>query len=328
MYDLLQNLINISSITGHEGELGFWLGHWFEAHAYTVERQLVSEGRFNILARAVEQPRLWFCTHLDTVAPHIAFHEEAERIYGRGACDAKGILYAMLLAAERLRATGCPAIGFLLVVGEEHASDGAKKAATLSLAAEHIILGEPTDNHLVSLQKGALVFQMQACGRSGHSGYPELGYSAIHHLMRTLADWLQQDWGHDPDLGATTLNIGALHGGRGANIIADHAQADGLFRLTVDPEAIINRLEAAECEHLKVQVLSASAPQKLLTLDGYAHKTVSFGSDAAYLRSIAPVLMIGPGSIHFAHREDEQISKQELVQAIALYEKLAIDLLK
>ncbi len=328
MYELLQTLINLSSITGHEGELGDWLCHWFAGHGYTVARQPVSEGRFNVLARAVPQPRLWFCTHLDTVAPHLAFREDAEHVYGRGACDAKGILFAMLSAAERLRSFGRPDFGFLLVVGEEHASDGAKKAATTGLKADYIILGEPTDNHVVSRQKGALVFRVHTFGRSGHSGYPEMGFSAVHYLAQLLAEWLQLDWGHHPEMGDTTLNIGLIHGGQAANVIADQAWADGLFRLSGDPEAVIKRLRAYENEWAKIQVLSASAPQTLLTPEGFPHKTVSFGSDAAYLKTMAPVVMIGPGSIHFAHRENEQIAKQELLQAVDLYEKLAIDLLK
>ena len=328
MFALLKKIIDTVSITGSEGELGHWLSHWLIARGYSVQRQPLSEERFNLLACANRSPRVLFCTHLDTVAPFHPFREGHDRIWGRGACDAKGILWAMLMAGDRLRQSGCTSFGFLLVVGEELASDGAKKAAELNLKTEYIVLGEPTDNCLVNRQKGALLFRINVTGRSGHSGYPAQGSSAIHRLVQVVNSLLQTDWGFDPELGESTLNIGSLSGGEGANIIADHAQADGLFRLAGPADEIVTALHAFEDEQVQIQILSQSPAQQLFTLPGYPSKTVSFGSDAAYLKPLAKVLLIGPGSIHMAHRADEHIQKSDLLAAVPLYEKMVVDLLK
>ncbi|OPZ72413.1 MAG: Acetylornithine deacetylase [bacterium ADurb.Bin478] len=327
MFDLLKTLIDIDSCTGREPALGHWLCQWLMQRGYQVERQDVGAERFNLIVRACPSPVVWFCTHLDTVEPFVRFRQEHGRIYGRGACDAKGSLWAMLSAVERLRRRPAADVGLLLVVGEEHDSDGAKMLARSGVTGEYIILGEPTDNHLVSHQKGSLVFRITVRGRSGHSGYPERGSSAIHHLTQILSTWLHHDWGEDAEFGKTTVNIGRIQGGSGANIIADHAQADGIFRLATDPEEIRRQWELTKDDAVRVEVLSASQPQRLFTLPGYPVKTVAFGSDAAYLAPLARVLMLGPGSIHFAHREDEQVGVDELIAACDLYEKLALDLL-
>ena len=323
MFDLLKTLIDIDSCTGRESALGLWLCQWLMQRGYQVERQEVGAERFNLIVRASPSPAVWFCTHLDTVEPFMGYREESGRIHGRGACDAKGSLWAMLSAVERLRRQPAANVGLLLVVGEEHDSDGAKWLARSGVTGEYIILGEPTDNHLISHQKGSLVFRITARGRSGHSGYPERGSSAIHRLTHILSTWLQHDWCEDAEFGKTTVNIGRIHGGSGANIIADHAQADGIFRLATDPEEIRRQLELYQDDEVRVDVLSASLPQRLLTLPGYPVKSVAFGSDAAYLAPLARVLMSGPGSIHFAHREDEQVGMDELIAARDLYEKLA-----
>ncbi|NLP09640.1 M20/M25/M40 family metallo-hydrolase [bacterium] len=328
MFHLLKTLIDTDSCTGRESALGHWLCHWLMQRGYQVERQEVDADRFNLIVRACPSPAVWLCTHLDTVEPFLRYREENGRIYGRGACDAKGSLWAMLSAMERLRRHPGANVGLLLVVGEEHDSDGAKMLARSSMNGEYIILGEPTDNHLVSHQKGALVFRITVRGRSGHSGYPDRGSSAIHRLTQILFTLLHHDWGEDPEFGKTTVNIGRFHGGRGANIIADHAQADGIFRLAIAPEEICRQLELYADDEVRVEVQSASHPQRLFTLPGYPVKTVAFGSDAAYLSPLGRVLMLGPGSIHFAHREDEQVGVDELITACDLYEKLVLDLLQ
>lgn len=295
---------------------------WLVDHQYAVERQQVSPGRFNILATAGTSCRVLFCTHMDTVLPHISCRMEEDIIHGRGSCDAKGILYAMIMAGESLRQHGIDDFGYLFVVGEERDSDGAKVAAGSGVHCEYVILGEPTGNRLVGHQKGALVFQVTVFGKAGHSGYPESGASAIHRLLHLLQEWLSREWPGDPVLGATTLNIGRIGGGQAVNVMADRAEAEGIFRLAVDPNLILDYLHSFTNGDISIRVLSASAPQHLYTLPGCEPIVVSFGSDAAYLQPIGQVLMTGPGSILQAHRETEHIYKTEIFAAIELYADL------
>jgi len=328
MLELLTQWIDIPSPTGEETAFADALCYWLTSHGYALQQQPVSEGRYNIVAMAGPSARVLFCTHLDTVRPHIPSRLTAGTIWGRGSCDAKGILLAMLLAGETLRRRGVDRFGFLFVVGEERDSDGAKAAAASGLQCDYVVLGEPTDNQLVRHQKGAVVFQVAATGTAGHSGYPESGSSAIHKLLPILQQWLQTDWGHDPVLGATTLNIGRVQGGRAVNVMADAAEAEGIFRLTVDPQTILAQLQSVIEPSVTIRILSASPPQHLFTPPDRSGIVVSFGSDAAYLQPIGKVLMVGPGSIHQAHRETEHIHTADILAAIDLYADLACSLLE
>jgi acetylornithine deacetylase len=327
MFELLAHWLNTPSPTGEETAFAEVLHNWLVAHGYAVQRQNVSPGRFNVLATAGSSSRVLFCTHTDTVLPHIPCRVEEDIIWGRGSCDAKGILYAMIMAGESLRQHGIDDFGYLFVVGEERDSDGAKAAAASGIRSDYVILGEPTGSHLVSHQKGALVFQVTVAGMAGHSGYPESGASAIHRLLQLLQEWLNREWANDPVLGATTLNIGRIRGGQAVNVIAEAAEAEGIFRLTVDPDIMLEYLHSFANQDVTIRVLSASAPQHLYTLPDREAIVVSFGSDAAYLQPIGKVLMVGPGSIHQAHRETEHIYKSEILAAIELYTELVRSLL-
>jgi acetylornithine deacetylase len=322
MFKLLSHWIDTPSPTGEETKFAEMLYDWLVEQHYVVQRQPVSPGRFNILASAGPSCRVLFCTHMDTVLPYIPCRIDAEIIHGRGSCDAKGILYAMIMAGESLRRQGIDDFGYLFVVGEERDSDGAKAAAASALHSDYVILGEPTGNRLVGHQKGALVFQVAVAGKAGHSGYPEYGTSAIHRLLHLVQAWLSREWPDDPLLGATTLNIGRIRGGQAVNVIADRAEAEGIFRLAVEPDLILDYLRSFADADISIRVLSVSSPQHLHTLPGREAIVVSFGSDAAYLQPIGKVLMVGPGSIHQAHRETEHIYKSEILVAIELYADL------
>jgi acetylornithine deacetylase len=294
---------------------------------YRIERQEVSAGRFNLFAFA-GPGRVMFCTHLDTVPPStIPVREDDDFLYGRGACDTKGIIAAMLEAGDRLRASGINDFGYVFLVGEETDSIGARKANTLKWDSEFVIVGEPTDNKLARAQKGTFMVQLEASGRAAHSGYPEHGVSAIHNLWAVLKECESGDWGNDKVLGRGTFNIGTFRGGQAANIVAPQATASIMIR-TVEPRAAVDeRMRLIVGDRATIEVVGSSDPLVLHTVEGFETTVVSFGSDAPHLTNAGKRLLIGPGSILDAHTAGEKISKRELMAGIDLYERLAQRLL-
>ncbi len=321
---LLAELVNIESITGNEPKVAEYLCSRLERSGYQVEKQIVTAGRYNLLA-IKGTPRILFCTHMDTVAPFIPFSSDGNIMRGRGTCDAKGSMTSMLFAGEKLADGGRDDIGFLFVAGEETNSDGAKKAGELGLHVEYIVLGEPTDNRIASAQKGTLVFRVEVEGQAGHSALPSSGRSAVHKMSALLKGWLDSDWGSDPFRGETTLNIGTVRGGTAPNVIAPGCVAEGIFRVATSVEEVRKKImrDMAGDEDINVEVLSFSDPLNLTEVPGLEHAVVSFGSDAPFLAGMGKVIMCGPGSIRYAHSANEQVSIQELLEGVELYCKIA-----
>lgn len=317
-----EELVRIPSPTGEEVEVALALEKRLREYGLEITRQDVDGRRFNLLATTGAPPTVLLCTHLDVVLPMIPFSEKEGTLYGRGVCDAKGAVSAMLMAAERLLETGERRFGLLFVVGEEKGSDGARRAATLKTGSRAIVVGEPTEGKLVSAQKGTLLFKLTMSGVAGHSAVPERGDSAIHELIRLLNDWLGKDWGSDARLGETTLNLGVLQGGTGHNVIAAEAMVEGIFRIATSVKAVLSKIHATLPERASLEVLSSSEPLGLSTVEGFERTVVSFGSDAPYLQPLGDVYMMGPGSIGYAHRDDEQVRVEELERAALGYERL------
>jgi acetylornithine deacetylase len=260
---------------------------------------------------------------MDTVSPNLPISLDGEVIRGRGACDAKGALAAMISASEELLARGCTQVGLLILVGEERDSDGAREAASLEIGSKYVVLGEPTNNTVATSQKGTLVFRVEASGKAAHSACAEKGRSAIHSLIKLINDWTSSDWGADPVIGPNVLNIGHIQGGVGANVVAPKAFAEGIFRIGTSLAGIRERLLTYESEDISIKVLSSSEPMQLFVPAGFKTSVASFGSDAPYLQSLGRIVMLGPGSIEHAHSPDEQITKSQLVSARELYVNLA-----
>src|SRR5215813_14283282 len=237
---MTRELIDIPSVTGEEFHIGTSLGELLMRLGYHVELQDVSPERSNIIATTQGKPRVVLSTHMDTVPPFIGSSEDDESIYGRGACDAKGIIATQIAAAEKLRAQGVQDVGLLFTVDEEVASTGAKLANEHAVAAscEYLINGEPTDNRLAAGTKGSLQATIQAVGRAAHSAYPEQGESAIEKLLDVLGDVRNLDWPGDEIFGETTCNIGVMSGGTRANVIPDDAQATLQIRLAVESASV------------------------------------------------------------------------------------------
>ena len=326
LFELTRELIDIPSVTGDEMAVGRFLSNHLDGLGYRVERQEAAGDRFNVIATTKESPRIVFSTHMDTVPPWIASSEDEEFIYGRGSCDAKGIIAAQIFAAERLRAAGINDIGLLFTVDEELSSAGAQAANNHPLGREcrYLINGEPTDNRLATGTKGSVRVIITTEGRAAHSAYPEAGESAIDKLLDILQDIRTCEWPEDSFFGATTCNIGVLSGGTRPNVIADKARAELQIRLGIDIEHVKGVLEEVTGGRGRLEYASAHNPVRLFSVPGFEQCVVRFTTDVPYLSHWGKPLLIGPGSILDAHTDHERIAKQELEDAVDLY----VDLMK
>jgi acetylornithine deacetylase len=327
--DLTRKLIDIPSVTGDEQEIGEFLASHLVGLGYRVTRQEAGPRRFNVLATTAMSPRVVLSTHMDTVPPFIAASENDERIFGRGACDAKGIISAQIMAAEHLRAEDIQEIGLLFTVDEEEGSLGAQVAnqSPLQQPPEYLINGEPTDNRLALATKGSLRLRLRARGRAAHSAYPEQGESAIEKLLDVLESIRNCAWPQDESLGETTCNIGRVAGGTRANVVAAEATADLQLRLVGKLDPVKAMLAAAVAGRAEIEYLSAHDPVHLHTVAGFEQCVVRFTTDIPYLARWGRPLLLGPGSILHAHTDHEFVEKRELSEAVALYTRLVHALL-
>jgi acetylornithine deacetylase len=329
LFDLTKNLMSIPSLSGNERAIGFFLRDYLESLGWTVEMQAVSENQNNVIAYLNDRPRVFFSTHMDTVPPFIPPTEDAEKIYGRGACDAKGIIASQIFAAEELRKQGVSDIGLLYTVDEEQGSTGARAANLHPLAAkcEYLVNGEPTDNDLAIGSKGTFRLKILTEGKAAHSAYPEMGESAIEKLLDILQDIRRADFPNDDFFGETTVNIGTIEGGLALNVIPPRAEAGLAIRLTTPRAPVEALLEEIVEKRGKIEVLSCSEPVKMLAVEGFRQKAVRFTTDIPYLTNWGQPLLLGAGSILVAHTKDEFVLKKDLTEAVDLYMNLAKNLL-
>jgi acetylornithine deacetylase len=326
---LARQLIDIPSVSGDEAAVTAYLAPYLEQLGYNVELLQDVPERPGLFATTDAPPRLVLCTHLDTVPPFFSSSEDDGYVYGRGACDTKGIIAAQIVAAERLRAEGVRELGLLFVVDEERASLGARAANGHpdAPACRWLVVGEPTENKLAVGSKGSLRVAIQAEGTAGHSAYPERGRSAIHTLLDVLADVRAITWPRDQYLGETTCNVGVITGGAGANVIAPEARAELQIRLVGDQAPVRELLERAVAGRAHVEYLSVTPPVRLTSVPGFAECVVGFTTDVPHLSNWGRPLLLGPGSIHDAHTPRERIAKAELERGVELYVQLARRLL-
>ena len=322
---LTRQLVDIESISGNEAAVGSYLFGELCRVGYQARRIPVEGDRFNIYATSPEQanPEIVFSTHMDTVPAHIPSSEDAMRIYGRGSCDAKGIIAAQIAASERLRQQGI-FVGLLFVVGEERDSLGAKVANEYAAAqsghkCKFLVNGEPTENRIALASKGTLRVEVTAPGRMAHSAYPELGESAIDKLLTALARLRATPLPSDPEIGPCTLNIGLIEGGRAPNVIPDYAHADLLYRLVGPSQDLRRQIVETAGDQVKVTFPLELPFLRFRKMDGLPTMIASFTTDIPKLTNWGEPLLIGPGSIHVAHTDGEFIEKKQLAEAIELY---------
>jgi acetylornithine deacetylase len=322
-----RSLVDIDSTTGREGEAGQWLACELRARGYEVVEQAVSRDRINLFARLADPPRVVFSTHYDCVPPFFPSREEGGLLFGRGACDAKGILAAQLAAAERLRAGGETRIALLFVAGEERGSDGARVANEHAPAGvSWLINGEPTDNRLGAATRGVLRVRLHAQGRAAHSAFPELGESAIDKLLDALMVIRGLQLPEDPLLGRTHYTVGVIDGGVAPNVVSARASAEVLFRIVGDAGPVREALRVVESIVTVEHVLEVPAV-RLQTLAGFETAVFPYTTDVPLLTKWGAPLLAGPGSIHVAHTDEEHVVIDELHEAVDLYVRLATHLL-
>jgi acetylornithine deacetylase len=323
---LARQLIDIDSTTGREGEVAAVLARYLRERGYSVLEQPLDGGRTNVIA-AVGEPRLVFSTHFDCVPPFFPSREDQGVLYGRGSADAKGILAAQVAAAERLRASGESRVGLVFVAGEERGSDGAVAANRVASQSEFLINGEPTDNRLGAATRGVFRVRLRASGRAAHSGYPELGESAIDKLIDALQRMRTVGWPSDDVLGRTHYTVGLINGGIAPNVVSPSAQAEIVFRSVGDHAVLRELLHATVADLVEVEEVLEVPPVRLRTIDGFETAVFAYTTDIPFLTRWGTPLLLGPGSIHVAHTDREHVRIAELEEAVGLYEHIARTLL-
>jgi acetylornithine deacetylase len=328
VFALTRKLIDIESTTGMEASVGAALAKELTQLGYTVERMPVEGDRFNVWATHPENPRpeLALSTHMDTVPPFVASSETDDRIYGRGSCDAKGIIAAQIAAAGKLKSAGVH-VGLLFLVGEERDSQGAQVANQQPRGTKFLINGEPTENKLAIASKGTLRVELVARGKMAHSAYPELGESAIEKLLDAVERVRKLELPTSPEAGPCTMNIGLIEGGRAPNVIPDYACAHLLYRLVGQTQELRRQIISAAAGKAEPDFILEIPYMEFATVPGIETMIAAFTTDIPALTAWGKPLLIGPGSIHVAHTEGEYIEKQELLAAIDLYVRIASQLL-
>ena len=328
VFALTRKLIDIESTTGQEAAVADVLAHELTQLGYVVERMAVEGDRCNLWAThpGHPQPELVLSTHMDTVPPFVPSSETADRIYGRGSCDAKGIMVAQIAAAEKLKREAIY-VGLLFLVGEERDSQGAQIANQQPRGAKFLINGEPTENKLAVASKGTLRVELVAHGKMAHSAYPDLGESAIEKLLDALDNIRKLDLPNNPKAGPCTMNIGLIEGGRAPNVIPDHARAHLLFRLVGPAQQLRQQITSAVAAKAEAEFKLEIPYMEFTTVPGIETMIAAFTTDTPALTNWGQPLLIGPGSIHVAHTEGEYIEKRQLLEAVDLYARIARELL-
>ena len=332
LFELTRTLIDIESVTPNEKAMGEYVYQYLQPlaarYAGRVEKIEVEPDRYNVFAMWGDQPTVTFSTHLDTVPPFFGSREDDDFIWGRGACDVKGIIAAMIHAVEALLEAGVRNVGLLFVVGEERNSAGAYHAAKNPRGAKFLINGEPTENKLAVGSKGALRFEFHASGRMAHSAYPELGESAINKLLDAIERVRRVELPVDARLGPSTLNVGTISGGRAPNVIPDQAKAELFIRLVDDGAATRQKVKEAAGLDVEVKEILCIPAMYFGELDGFETMVASYTTDIpAFGGAWGQPYLLGPGTIHVAHTSEERVPKRELVAAVEIYQQIARRLL-
>jgi acetylornithine deacetylase len=324
---LTRAIVDLDSTTGREGAVGRWLAAHLRSTGYTVVEQLVDGERINVLA-TLDPPRVVFSTHFDCVPPFFPSRLEGDKLFGRGSCDAKGILAAQIVAASRLKAAGVRDVGMLFVVGEERGSDGAIAANTLPQArgCQYLINGEPTDNRLGIATRGVLRLRLKSTGRAAHTSHPELGESAIEKLIDALVRLRSIPLPHDETLGRTHYTVGLIDGGVAPNVVPPSATAEVLFRSVGSGDEIRAALQPLE-RQVSVEEVLEVPPVRMVLVPGIASEVFPYTTDIPFLTAWGQPLLYGPGSVLVAHTADEYVAAADLDRAVSDYESLARQLL-
>ncbi|MDE0167874.1 MAG: M20/M25/M40 family metallo-hydrolase [Bryobacterales bacterium] len=325
VFALTRAFIDIESVTGNELAIGQYFHDYLkplaDKHGGQAERIEVEKDRYNVYAHW-GRPEIVFSTHLDTVPPFIPSKEDGEFVWGRGACDTKGISASMIKASEALLEEGVRDFAMLFVVGEEVDGIGAHFANAHSPGPKYLINGEPTENKLALGSKGNLRIEIEANGKMAHSAYAELGDSAINKLLDNLERLRNLELPVDPVLGDSTCSIGLISGGRAANVIPDHASATAVVRVVSDMDEAIEQIDAVFDDRVAVSYPVRTPAIRMKSVSGFETTVVKYTTDIPKLTNWGQPLLLGPGTIHVAHTAEERVPKKQLVEAVELFRNL------
>lgn len=315
-----RELIDIDSTTGREREAGVWLARQLRAQGYTVVEQPVDGGRFNVFA-TIDPPEVVLSTHYDCVPPFFPSRVGDGRLFGRGACDAKGILAAQVAAAARLRTDGHRRVGLLFVVAEERGSEGAAAANRTPPGSKFLINGEPTDSRLGSGTRGILRVRLHATGRAGHSSAPQHFESAIEKLVDALVRLRTLPLPAAPAFGTTSYSVGLIEGGVAPNVVPADAWAEVMFRTVGHADDVLSAIQPLE-PLVRIEEVLRVSPVHLHTIPGFPVQSFPFTTDIPLLDRWGTPLLFGPGSFLLAHTADEHLSLAEFDESIDAYVRL------
>ena len=311
--ELFRKILSIDSTSGKEAELGEFLYNTLEA----PEKEKLPEGN---LFFKWGTPRVVFCSHMDTVPPYIPPVFEADRVLGRGSCDAKGQVLCLYTACRQLEAAGKSGFGLLVLTGEETGSWGAKAFSKTGFQAPYLIVGEPTENKMVSASKGTKSYDLTFHGKAFHSGYPEYGESAVDLFLDFMKRLRMMDFGNDPLLGKTTWNVGMLRSDNPQNILSPELTCRLYFRTTFSSDRAVELfMQQSASAKIEVVARGGDTPARYFVPDGFEAAPASFGTDAPHLSAFAHKSICGPGTVKVAHRPDEHILLQDMETAVELY---------
>ena len=317
-YALFEDILGFDSTSGKERPLAEFLSR--KLTAPKVETFEVGDGTLNLLF-SWGVPRVVYCTHIDTVPPYIAPRMKEDMVTGRGSCDAKGQIIAMYTACLELAASGRDGFGLLLLSGEETGSWGAKAFSKLPFKADLLVIGEPTENKMVSASKGTKAYELVFCGESFHSGYPQFGRSAVDMFVDFANRLKKQAFPFDATLGETTVNIGKLLSDNPQNILSPELRCRVYFRTTFASDGRVHEwmMNSVPGDGISVRFVGGDIPSAYTVFEGFPSGPVACGGDAPHLTGFRRKIICGPGSIRYAHRDDEHVLVADLEQAVRNY---------
>ncbi len=327
LFRFTKKLLSIPSPSGREKEIADFLAAFFQYHGLTLELQKINENRDNVWVLPAAKKEVLLCTHLDTVSPFIPPAEDQNYLYGRGACDAKGIMAAMIQAALELKSEGVSGFGLLLVVGEEADSIGAKTAAASGRSSKYIIVGEPTQNRMGKSHFGYLAVQLAARGKAAHSAFPQLGDSAVERILDAVNCIKTLKSIQAAQVNGGSMNIARIKGGTAPNVIPEYAECIVTFRTQMPTSRITKDIQTNLPQNMQMKILNRAEPQSLFTLPAFEQTVLPYGTDIPYLKPFGQALLFGPGAGEDAHTEQEKISKKELQDAVSHYKTIVTQLL-
>ena len=320
---LFKDILSIDSTSGKERDMALWLHAHLDAPA--KELQEVGDGTLNLFLKW-GTPRVVFCTHMDTVPPYIPPVFWDDKVCGRGSCDAKGQIFAMYTSCKKLEAEGCTGFGLLILAGEETGSWGAKAFSKTGFKAPFLIVGEPTENKMISASKGTKSYDLVFHGKAFHSGYPEHGVSAVERFVAFYNALKAVKFPVDPVLGETTWNVGLLHSDNPQNILSPELSCRLYFRTTFASDQAVQdymfKIPDQVGDDITVTARGGDKPAKYVTLPGFESAPASFGTDAPHLTGFGHKIICGPGTVLVAHRDDEHILLADIDKAVEQYVKM------